>query len=124
MKNRHLAVFAAFSGALCVGIGAFAAHGLKAVLSEKLMDVMQTGVQYQFYHTLALLLVCLFLQIQYSHWLKISGYCFAVGIVLFSGSLYLFALVGAHGLGLLTPLGGLAFILGWVVLGMHFYKAR
>ncbi len=122
MKERYLAIFAALSGASAVAIGAFAAHGLKAVLTDNLMNVMQTAVQYQFYHTLALSLVCVLLQTQMSRWLIASGRLFALGIGLFSGSLYLFTFSGIHWLGFLTPLGGLAFIMGWLLLAMHFFK--
>lgn len=125
MKAQFYLTMAAISGALAVAMGAFATHGLKDVLSEKLMAVMQTGVQYQFYHTFALLLVGLLLRQQLSALLTLSASAFLAGIVLFCGSLYLMAFSGVHWLGIVTPLGGLAFIVGWVSLaGFFLFKDR
>lgn len=125
MKAQFYLTMAAISGALAVAMGAFATHGLKDVLSEKLMAVMQTGVQYQFYHTFALLLVGLLLRQQLSALLTLSASAFLAGIVLFCGSLYLMAFSGVHWLGIVTPIGGLAFIVGWVSLaGFFLFKDR
>ena len=108
---------------LSVLLGAFAAHGLKDRLDPHALDVFQTGVQYQFYHSLGLILVGLSLaQLIESSALLWSGRLFAVGIVLFSGSLYLVALLGIRWLGAITPFGGLAFIAGWVLFGLAIYK--
>jgi uncharacterized membrane protein YgdD (TMEM256/DUF423 family) len=113
---------AAISGLLAVIIGAFGAHGLKARISEDLMVVYQTGVQYHFYHTLVLLIVGVLL-IQYPqasllHW---SGYLFIAGMIIFSGSLYILALTGVKWLGAITPIGGVAFIAGWLTLALAAY---
>lgn len=114
---------AAVFGALAVIIGAFGAHGLKERMSADLMTVYQTGVQYHFYHVLALLVVGLIaLQTPPSSWLNISGWAFVVGIVIFSGSLYLLAISGIRWLGAITPIGGVAFIVGWIALLIHFIK--
>ena len=120
MNARICLVAASISGAIAVMIGAFTAHALKDILSSKLMAVMQTGVQYQFYHSLALLLVGLLLQQHSTVPLKVSAASFLAGIVLFCGSLYLMAFSGAHWLGIVTPVGGLAFIAGWLILAWNF----
>ncbi|MBI1861295.1 MAG: DUF423 domain-containing protein [Deltaproteobacteria bacterium] len=98
-------------GFLSVALGAFAAHALKARLDEYSLDVFRTGVEYQFFHALALILVG-GLSERYPQ-LKTSAVSFTVGIVVFSGSLYALALTGAKWLGAVTPLGGVAFLIGW-----------
>ncbi|WP_436836562.1 DUF423 domain-containing protein [Paraglaciecola arctica] len=107
---------AALSAMLSVILGAFAAHGLKSRLSEALLNTFQTGVQYQMYHSLALILVVLlYRQMPHSILLYSAGFMFA-GIVLFSGSLYLLALTQIKWFGPITPLGGICFIIGWALL--------
>lgn len=97
-----------------VAIGAFGAHGLKSRLPPEMLAVYQTGVQYHFYHSLALVLVGLaFFHMPDSAALRASGWLMAAGIALFSGSLYALALTGEKWLGAVAPLGGTAFILGW-----------
>lgn len=122
MSNPFLFV-AALSGFLAVALGAFGAHGLKARLSEDMMAVYQTAVQYHFYHTLALLAVAVLLAggLQ-SAALRAGGWLFAAGIVVFSGSLYALALSGVRVLGAVTPLGGLLFLAGWVALAAAAYR--
>jgi uncharacterized membrane protein YgdD (TMEM256/DUF423 family) len=115
--GRWFITAAAVSGFLAVAIGAFGAHGLKQRLSPDLMAVYQTGVQYHFWHTLALLAVGIMLSVGLQNrWLVASGGLFAGGIVLFSGSLYLLALTGIRGLGAITPLGGLLWLVAWACL--------
>ncbi|CAH0992950.1 hypothetical protein SIN8267_03089 [Sinobacterium norvegicum] len=110
-------IIAAISGFLAVAIGAFGAHGLKNKLDDTLMAAYQTGVEYQFYHTLALLLVVLIgAQFPSIGLYKVAGWLFALGIVLFSGSLYALALSGVKILGVVTPIGGLCFLAGWLCL--------
>ena len=104
----------AVCGALAVALGAFAAHGLKPHLSPALMQTYQTAVQYHFIHTLALLaILSLPLNERSLLW---AARCFMLGIVLFSGSLYLIAISGISILGMITPVGGSAFIAGWLLL--------
>ena len=111
--------FAAVSGFLSVCLGAFAAHGLKHQISPESLAIWQTGVQYQMYHALALLAVGLLYQTQASKALKLSGLAFILGSLLFSGSLYALAL-GAPGIfGVITPFGGLSFLVGWAALVVH-----
>lgn len=111
-------------GFLAVALGAFGAHGLEAMLSAERLETYQTGVQYQMFHVSALLLVGVL-----SHYtksesglLKWSGYSFIAGIVLFSGSLYLLSVTGITILGIITPIGGVAFLTGWTCLFCSIYK--
>ncbi len=104
----------ALSGALAVMLGAFGAHGLKGRLSEPMLAVFQTGVQYQFYHTLALLGVVILARLLPGQWWQTAAIFMLVGILCFSGSLYALALTGIKWFGPITPFGGLCFILGWL----------
>lgn len=116
-------LIAVISGLMAVVIGAFGAHGLKHRVAEDLLVVYQTGVQYHFYHTLALLVVgILMLQYPQSVLLNWSGGLFVAGIVIFSGSLYLLALTGVRWLGAITPIGGLAFIAAWLTMAVAIYR--
>jgi len=115
---------AALLGALAVAAGAFGAHGLKQVLSDKYLAVFETAVRYQFYHVFALLAVGILLKEFPGNYLIWSGRLFCIGIMIFSGSLYLLTLLEAAGqqgfkwLGAITPLGGICLIAGWVLLGI------
>jgi uncharacterized membrane protein YgdD (TMEM256/DUF423 family) len=113
---KILLSIAACSAMLSVILGAFAAHGLKTKLSETLLNTFQTGVQYQMYHSLAIiLLIILYRQIPQSLLLYSAGFMVA-GIVLFSGSLYMLAITQIKWFGPITPLGGVCFIIGWALL--------
>ncbi len=104
---------------LVVMLGAFAAHGLKGKLTEEMLAVYQTGVQYHFYHAIGLLLIGIIaFHLPASNWLKWSGWTMFIGIILFSGSLYLLALSHVRWLGMITPVGGLAFIISWLLLAI------
>lgn len=113
-------LFLALGGAaalLAVALGAFGAHGLKSRLPADMLAVYQTGVQYHFYHALGLALIGLaVLHLPDSAALRAAGWLMAAGILLFSGSLYALALSGERWLGAVTPIGGLAFLLGWAAL--------
>jgi uncharacterized membrane protein YgdD (TMEM256/DUF423 family) len=120
---KTILMIAAVAGMLAVLLGAFGAHGLKSRLSVEMMAVYHTAVQYHFYHSLALLLVgLLMLQLPQAPLLNWSGCLFAIGIVVFSGSLYVLAVSGIKWLGAITPLGGLAFIAGWIILAIAVYQ--
>ncbi len=95
---------------LAVGLGAFGAHALKARLTPEMLAVFETGVKYQVYHALALLLLAALRGPGKAAW------CFTLGIILFSGSLYLLALTGVRKWGAVTPIGGLLFLIGWLCL--------
>jgi uncharacterized membrane protein YgdD (TMEM256/DUF423 family) len=107
-------ILASINGFIAVALGAFAAHELQSRLSSELLNAFQTGVQYQMYHALALFGVGL-LMVNFPNATlpKYSGYLFLVGIILFSGSLYLLSLTGIRWLGAITPIGGLAFLAAW-----------
>jgi len=118
-------VAGSLNAALCIVLGAFAAHGLQAKLSAQSLSAFQTGVQYHFYHSLGLLLVgSLMLQFQTpGSLLKYSGYSMLAGIVLFSGSLYGLSISPWKWLGPVTPVGGLAFIVAWLLLAIGILKS-
>lgn len=119
----YLIIGAAFAG-LAVILGAFAAHGLKGVVSPASLATFEIGVRYQMYHALALLLLPALLRYTDSVWLTRSAMCFVVGCLLFSGSLYALALTGVKWFGPITPLGGLFFIFGWSALVVAFVRGR
>ncbi|HEX8110472.1 MAG TPA: DUF423 domain-containing protein [Kofleriaceae bacterium] len=105
----------ALNAALAVAAGAFAAHGLRDRLDARALEVFETGARYHMYHALGLIAAGLVAS-SAARGAQIAGWIFQVGIVLFSGSLYALALTGVKGLGAITPLGGLAFLAGWLWL--------
>jgi uncharacterized membrane protein YgdD (TMEM256/DUF423 family) len=114
------------TGALLAGLGvvlgAFGAHGLKKYVGPETVNTYQTGVQYQMYHAFALMIAGILYERLQSNLINYAGTFFIIGIFLFSGSLYLLASlkamnkVGVSGIGLITPIGGLMFIIGWILL--------
>ena len=113
---------AALSGVLMVMLGAYAAHGMQARTTEAMVSAVETGVRYQAWHTLAMMIVLVWKRVQ-----PLSGQrwilaCWALGVVGFSGSLYLMALAGLS-VGIVTPIGGLLLMLGWVMLAITVVKA-
>lgn len=114
-----LSAFAGFTG---VALGAFAAHGLKHKLTPDYLAVFQTGTHYQLVHALALFGVGLLALHVPGRLVNLAGTVFAVGIVLFSGSLYGLTLSGIGKLGMITPFGGVAFLVGWLCLGLSAWK--
>ena len=119
---RGFLMLAAFFGFTCVALGAFAAHGLKNRLTPEYLAIFHTGVTYQLVHTLALLGVALLATQIPGRLITWAGASFAIGILLFSGSLYLLALTGVSKLGIITPFGGLAFLIGWICLGLAAWR--
>jgi len=112
--NRFPLLCGAAGGLLAVAAGAFGAHGLRSQLDPAALAWWATGAEYHMYHSLALLALGLApAAMPAQRWLNRAAWCFAVGIVFFSGSLYVLALTGIRGLGMITPLGGLLFLLGW-----------
>lgn len=108
--------------ALAVVLGAFGAHALKGKLAGDMIQVYKTGVEYHFYHALGLILVGILSFQLSSGFINWSAICLVTGIILFSGSLYLLAVTGIKWLGIITPLGGLSFIAGWVFLLLAVWK--
>ena len=109
-------------GALGVGLGAFGAHALKGRLSDHYLNVFEVGVRYQMYHALALLAVGFLSTRVDSSLLKGAGVSFSAGTILFSGSLYGLSLLGIKSLGMITPIGGLFFIVGWLLMGIAAFR--
>lgn len=130
MHKKYLAAAAALGG-LAVALGAFGAHGLeKLTTDEKILHGYQTGVQYQVYHALALMLVGILYEKWTGSYLKWAGTLFIIGIFCFSGSLYLLTFLKIQGstatkwVGPITPLGGVCFIAGWLLLLLAFLRKR
>ena len=121
---RLFLTVAAISGALAVLLGAFGAHLLKQILSPEMLEVFKTGVQYQFYHTFALLGVGMLMNSKPSKTLEWSGYLFMGGILIFSGFLYLLAITGIKPLGMIVPIGGVMFVAGWICMLLHLLKIK
>jgi len=127
--NRRIILTASFFGAVAVILGAFGAHGLKNIISADALAVWTKGVEYQFYHTFALLFLSTFARFR-TKLVDISYFCFTIGIVLFSGSLYLLAtrevlhLNFVNFIGPVTPIGGLLLVAGWALLFCAALKNR
>lgn len=128
MHKKYI-VFAAFFGAVAVALGAFGAHGLEGITTDdKILHVFQTGVQYQMYHALALLVVAILFEKFPGSRIKWAANSFITGIILFSGSLYLLTFLKIQGsnltsyIGPVTPLGGIFFIAGWLLLLLAIIK--
>ncbi|MES2491306.1 MAG: DUF423 domain-containing protein [Pseudomonadota bacterium] len=115
--------FGAAYGFLAVALGAFGAHALKQRLSTEMLAVWRTAVEYHFYHALALILLGIIARQTPSAALNAGGACFAIGVLIFSGSLYALALSDIRILGAVTPLGGLLFLAGWILLGYAVLKS-
>jgi len=116
--DKNFLLIGSVAAFLAVAIGAFGAHGLRSRLSPDMLAVFETGVRYHMYHALALLVTALVMGRMGGALVVCAGWSFTVGIVLFSGSLYLLALTGVTILGAITPIGGLAFLAGWACLAI------
>lgn len=114
----------ALSGFLAVALGAFGAHGLKDRLTPELMTIYQTGAHYHLAHAIALALVGVAARQQTSAALHVAGWGFAVGTLIFSGSLYALAITDIRQLGAITPIGGVAFMVGWIALAIAGFSAK
>lgn len=131
MNTRLYLLLASFFGALSVVLGAFGAHGLKGKLSPELLTSFDTGVKYQFYHSIAIILVCVLYRQYKLKALQRSALFFAIGIILFSTSIYLLSTrslwltsESLQWLWPITPIGGLFFVTGWVNMFLAFLKAK
>jgi len=116
--DRTFFVLGALSACIAVGAGAFGAHGLRARLDPAMLAVFETGARYQMYHALGLLAVAWAAARWPGPWPGWAGWLFVAGTLLFSGSLYALALSGIRWLGAVTPLGGVAFLAGWICLAL------
>ena len=115
----------AINGLLTVILGAFAAHVLDGVLTAQRIETFDTAVQYHLFHTLALFgLVCVDDTVLATRWIKYAAGFFILGIIVFCGSLYLFAATSISILAMITPLGGLAFMIGWIMLLLSAIRAN
>ncbi|MFN8446924.1 MAG: DUF423 domain-containing protein [Caldilineaceae bacterium] len=122
--ERIFMVLASLLGGLAVALGAFGAHALRDRLDERMLANFETGVRYHFYHALALVAVVVVIKLWPTSTLaNYAGWLFVVGILIFSGSLYLMALTGARWLGAITPIGGVAFIAGWLCLALAAWRS-
>ena len=121
--ERTFFLIGTLSAFIGVAAGAFGAHALKSRLSADLLATFEVGVRYQMYHAFGLVAVAWVMTKWPSSLAVTSGWCFVVGTALFSGSLYLLSLSGVRWLGAITPLGGVAFLLGWLCLGLAVWKA-
>ncbi|HUG98505.1 MAG TPA: DUF423 domain-containing protein [Gammaproteobacteria bacterium] len=108
----------AIFGGLGVAAGAFGAHALRSQLEPRMLEVFETAARYQMYHALALFAAAWILQQSQAPAAQVAGWAFVAGILLFSGSLYAMAFTGVRGLGAITPIGGAAFLVGWVALAV------
>lgn len=122
--NRGLFLFAAVSGFFAVALGAFGAHGLKNLVSADMVAVFNLAVEYQFYHTFAIIAVAFAWHFIKSRLLGWAAGFFIAGMALFSGSLYAMVLTGAKWWGPVTPLGGTCFLVGWLLLGTAVWRNR
>jgi uncharacterized membrane protein YgdD (TMEM256/DUF423 family) len=120
MPTQLFLTIAALFGGLAVAGGAFASHALRDKLSDRALEIFEVGIRYQMYHALALLLVALLLSRAEAGQLPltIAGFAFIAGVLIFSGSLYALSFSGIKWLGAITPLGGVAFLIGWGCLAI------
>lgn len=120
---RPIVLLAALFGGLAVAAGAFASHALRSQMSDRALEIFQTGATYQMYHALALLSIGLLMTRRPTAWLMGAAWAFIVGILLFSGSLYALSLTGIKILGVVTPVGGVALLGGWLCLLIAAWKS-
>jgi uncharacterized membrane protein YgdD (TMEM256/DUF423 family) len=122
--HKSFLVTACSLAALAVILGAFGAHGLKKIVPLETISTFETGVRYHFYHSFALLATGILFERGKRSWMKFAGVAFISGIILFSGSLYILTILkatetaGLSGIGIITPIGGLFFIAGWIALAI------
>jgi uncharacterized membrane protein YgdD (TMEM256/DUF423 family) len=120
---RTILISGALVALIGVATGAFGAHGLRPLLSEHMLNVFETGVRYHLFHALGILAAGLSLASAPIRYFQLAAWAFFLGIVLFSGSLYALSISGVRALGIITPFGGLCFIVGWGLLAWGYWKA-
>ncbi len=116
--SKKFAFYGSIFMALAVAFGAFGAHGLKSIVTKEMLVIFHTGVEYQFYHAIGLFCVAFVANFSETKQVKIAGYSMVIGICIFSGSLYAMTLTGIKMFGAITPVGGVAFILAWILLAI------
>ena len=121
-RSLQFGILGAVFAATAVGAGAFGAHALKTIVTPPMLAVYETAVRYQMYHALGLFVVAWLCGDTIDPWAARAGWLFCAGILLFSGSLYIVALAGMPWVGALTPLGGLAFIAGWLCIAWALWR--
>jgi uncharacterized membrane protein YgdD (TMEM256/DUF423 family) len=121
---RLFVLIAASSGFIAVAAGAFGAHALKARLTPDLLAIFETGVRYQMFHVVGLLAAAWAAERWPGRAVKVAGWCFVAGTLIFSGSLYALALTGVRTLGAITPVGGVLFLAGWLLLSRAAWRGR
>ncbi len=123
--SKFLIAIASILGGFSVIAGAFGSHALKGQISQPLLETFTTGTRYEMYHALALLFIGLFIKSSETPqpWMVAAGCAFVIGVLLFSGSLYALTLTGMGTLGIITPFGGLALIVGWGCLAIAALKS-
>jgi uncharacterized membrane protein YgdD (TMEM256/DUF423 family) len=114
--ERFFFISGAIAAFIAVALGAFGAHSLRTKLSPEMLNIFEVGVRYQMYHALGLIAVAWAITRWPEANLNAAGWAFIVGIVIFSGSLYLLTLTDTRWLGAITPIGGIAFLIGWAIL--------
>lgn len=122
--SRFFFVIASFFGFLAVAGGAFGAHELRQTLSPEMLAIFETAVRYQMYHTFALALAAWASGKYEDRRFLVAGWLFVTGVALFSGSLYILAVSGTRWWGAVTPVGGVAFLAGWIYLMWGFWRVR
>lgn len=120
--DRFFFVAGSLMAFFAVALGAFAAHGLKSRLSPEMLAIFETGVRYQMYHALGLFAVAWAVSRWPQSSAPLAGWSFILGIVIFSGSLYLLSITGMRWLGAITPVGGVAFLIGWLLLAWTVWR--
>jgi len=120
---RKILISGAIVAFLGVASGAFGAHGLRPLLSEHMVTVFETGVRYHLFHALGMLFAGLSLAYTPLRHFQFAAWAFFLGIILFSGSLYALSVSGVRALGIITPFGGLCFLVGWGLLAWGYWKS-
>lgn len=120
--SKKFGFYGAILMALAITLGAFGAHGLKKIITPEMLIIFHTGVEYHFYHALGLFAVSFVGSFSSHRYVKTSGYLMLFGILVFSGSLYIMTITGLKWLGAITPIGGTAFIIAWILLALSIKK--
>lgn len=120
---KVLLLIGVINGFLAVALGAFGAHGLEGKISDQALKTWEKAVQYQMFHTVTILITAFAMVKIQATSLATAGWLFTIGIILFSGSLYVYSTTGVRALAMITPFGGVFFLIGWIVLGYTLMKA-